>query len=85
MILVHKLVGCIFMLYKMFYSNYFKESTSNSYAHVSVNKCHTGVIVRYNVWSLYWSMLMLRVDSGKNLKHRNTPKLSVDVNLVIGD
>jgi len=39
----------------------------------------------FKCWNVCCSLLMLIVDAGKNLRPRNTPELSVDFNLVIGD
>ena len=50
-----------------------------------MNKCHNGVIFGSNGWYYYWNIFKTRVDSGKNLGPRNTPELSVDFNLFIGD
>ena len=64
---------------------YLIECSSNIYACVHLSKYHVKVIVGYNGWYFYWSMFMLRLDTGKILRPRNTLQHSVDFNLVIGD
>ena len=46
-------------------------------------KCQTGDIPGHKCWYFDWSMRMLRVDSDKIVRHRNTLELYVDFSLVI--
>ena len=82
---VHKHVRCILILDKKFGNDYLTESSSNDYACVKISKCHTEVICGYNCWYFYWSLFLIRLGSGKNLRPINTVELPLDFDLVICD